>query len=130
MSFSRLGTDPLGSLDFENSLAIPEKLVYRTLRFKIQTKRRYAMNVLAANEAMVNVTFSGQNGDLRDPVPVDSTEAQIRTWVTEAVRGGSVAGIPATQNADFGDYVVDRFAPTDDRPHNLIQVRPKTPFGG
>jgi hypothetical protein len=49
--------------------------------------------------------------------------------VTEAVRNGNVPGIRGDVNADFRGYVVDRFGPTEARPHNLIQVRPKTAFG-
>jgi hypothetical protein len=81
------------------------------------------------NEARVNVTYSGQNGDLPDPVFFDSTDGDIKAWVTEAVRGGSVPGIPASPNAEFDDFVVDRYTPTEARPYNLIQLRPKTPFG-
>ena len=42
---------------------------------------------------------------------------------------GSVPGIPADQGADFTDFVVDRFAANAERDYNLIQMRPKTPFG-
>ncbi len=80
-------------------------------------------------EARVNVTYGGKNGDLPDPVHYDSTDGDIRGWVTEAVRGGNIPGIDADQGADFQDFVVDRFSANDARPHNLIQVRPKTPFG-
>jgi len=85
--------------------------------------------VVPNTEARVNVTYSGQNGDLPDPVFFDSTDGDVRAWVTEAVRNGSIPGIPAVGDADFGDFVVDRFASTEARPYNLIQLRPKTPFG-
>jgi hypothetical protein len=85
--------------------------------------------MINANEAMVNVTWNRQNGNLVDPVPLDSADGDVRQWITEAVRAGSVPGIPADGAADFHDYVIDRFAPTDARPYNLISVRPKTPFG-
>ena len=85
---------------------------------------------IVANESRVNVTWAGQNGDLPDTVSSDSTDGDVRQWVTEAVRTGHVPGIPADAAADFRDFVVDRFAATDQRPFNLIQVRPKTPFGG
>jgi hypothetical protein len=85
--------------------------------------------VIAANEARVNVTWKGQNGDLPDTVARDSTDADVRQWVTEAVRTGGVPGINADARADFSDFVIDRFAPNDARPYNLIQVRPKVPFG-
>ena len=81
------------------------------------------------DEAMVNVTWNGQNGDLPDPVSFDSTDGDILQMVTEAVRAGDVPGIPADTTATFTDYVVDRFDATDARPHKLISIRPKTPFG-
>lgn len=89
---------------------------------------------MEANEARVNVTYSGKNGDLPDPVHFDSTDGDVRAWVTEAVRTGGVPGIPADPNADFRDFVIDRFpAPANpvqgERSWNLISLRPKTPFG-
>lgn len=85
---------------------------------------------MEANEARVNVTYGGSNGDLPDPVSFDAPDGDIRQWVTEAVRTGGVPGIGVNAGADFGDFVIDRFASTEARPYNLIQVRPKTPFGG
>jgi hypothetical protein len=87
------------------------------------------MEDLVATDARVNVTYAGENGDLPDPVHFDSTDGDIRMWVTEAVANGGVPGIPADPGADFTDFVVDRFAANAERPYNLIQVRPKTPFG-
>ena len=81
------------------------------------------------NEARVNVTWDGQNGDLAQPVPYDAADGDIRAWVTEAVRNGSVPGIAEDAAAHFGDFVVERFGPTENRPYNAIFVRPKTPFG-
>jgi hypothetical protein len=81
------------------------------------------------NQARVNITIAGENGDLRDPIFFDASDVDIKTWVTEAVANGSVPGIPANRNADFTDFVVDRFAANAERPYNLVQVRPKTPFG-
>lgn len=85
--------------------------------------------VLGAREARVNVTWKGQNGDLTDTVAVDATNGEVLQWITEAVRTGSIPGITADMRADFRDYVVDRFGANDARPYNLIQIRPKTPFG-
>lgn len=91
--------------------------------------------VIPATEARVNITWKGQNGDLPDTVNWDSTPGDVKQWVTEAVRGGTVPNIAADPTADFSDYVVDRFpAPTGvvkdgERDYNLVQVRPKTPFG-
>lgn len=78
-------------------------------------------------EAKLNVTFRGENGDLRDPVQFESSDADLKRWAAEAIAAGSVAGIDA-QEADFTDYVVDRFAAREDLPNRLI-LRPKTPFG-
>ncbi len=84
---------------------------------------------IADNQARVNVTFAGSNGDLPDPVSVDASDGDIKQWVTEAVRGGGVPGIPASPTANFTDFVIDRFPPNDVRPYTLFGVRPKTPFG-
>lgn len=87
------------------------------------------VRVIRDDEARVNVTWKNQNGDLPDPVFRDAAEGDVKGWVTEAVRHGGVPGIAADVTADFRDYVVDRFPPTEARPYNLIQVRPKTAFG-
>ena len=86
-------------------------------------------DILQQYEARVNITWRGQNGDLPDPVSYDATDGDVLGWVTEAVRGGSVPGIAPDPHANFRDFVVDRFPPTAQRRHNLIQIRPKTPFG-
>ncbi len=85
--------------------------------------------VIDPTMARVNITWAGQNGDLPDPVHYDSTDGDVKGWVTESVRTGSVPGIRADPRADFKDFVVDRFGPTAQRPYNLIQIRPKTAFG-
>ncbi len=87
------------------------------------------MDSLPEDQARLNITYNGSNGDLPDPVLADSTDAQIRTIATEAVRVGSVPGIPADANADFRDFVVDRFAATTDVPIARLALRPKVPFG-
>ncbi len=73
-------------------------------------------NVIQAHEARVNITWSGNNGDLPDAVARDAADGDVRQWVTEAVRGGGVPGIPADANADFRDFVVERFPPNEARP--------------
>jgi hypothetical protein len=83
---------------------------------------------IANTEAIVNVTWAGNNGDLRDPVSFDATDEEIRTWVTEAVRTGGVINIQQDPNADFTDFVIDRFAATEETPCRLF-IRPKVPFG-
>jgi hypothetical protein len=87
------------------------------------------IRAIGPNEARVNVTFAGQNGDLPDPVSVDASDADVRSWVTEAVRTGGIPGVAAAPAADFADFVIDRFPPTEVRPFNMMSVRPKTPFG-
>lgn len=87
------------------------------------------VRVMRDDEARVNITWKQQNGELPETVYRDSAEGDIRAMVTEAVRNGGVPGIPADAAADFRDFVVDRFPPTEARPYNLIQVRPKTAFG-
>lgn len=87
------------------------------------------MNDIKDTEARVNITYGGKNGDLPDPVFFQSTDGDVKNWITEAVRAGSVPGLDAAPNANFDDYVIERFAADAVRPYNLIQVRPKTPFG-
>lgn len=84
---------------------------------------------MEAHEARVNVTFNGGNGDLPDPVAFDSTDGDVKTWVSEALQGNGVPGITVTGAVDLTDFVLDRFSATEARPFNLIQLRPKTPFG-
>jgi hypothetical protein len=84
---------------------------------------------MEANEAKLCVNFGGEYGELPDPVLYDAPEGEIRQWVTEAVRTGGIPGITQNETADFQDYVIDRTKAKEDRPYNLIQVRPKTPFG-
>ena len=85
--------------------------------------------VLNNDEARVNVTWNGQNGDLEDPVFFESTDGDLRAMVTEAVQNGDVPGIGADPNANFTDFVVDRFRATGAEDWNKIHIRPKTPFG-
>lgn len=79
--------------------------------------------------ARVNVTWSRENGDLRDPVSVDASDTDVKRMVQEALRSGGVTGIRADANADLTDFVVDRFGPNDEYPFARIIMRPKTPFG-
>jgi hypothetical protein len=81
------------------------------------------------NEARVNVTYGGANGDLPDPVSFDATDAHVKAMVGEALHTGGIPGLQAAPDADLSDYVVDRFRANEARPYNLVQMRPKTPFG-
>ncbi len=86
-------------------------------------------NVLGPNDARLGVTYDGKYADLRDPVPFDATDAQVVGWATESIQSGTAPGIPAIPTADLSGFVVERFTATPERPLNLIQVRPKVPFG-
>lgn len=86
--------------------------------------------MIGPGEARLSVTYGGQYGDLPDPVSFDAKDGDIRQWVTEAIRSGSVPGIPVDENANFQDFVIDRFTANEGRPFNQVQIRPKTPFGG
>lgn len=88
------------------------------------------VRLLDPTQARVNVTFAGQNGELPDPVLYDAPEADIKGWVTEALRTGGIPGIPASPNADLKNYVLDRFDANEARPYRLLALRPKTEFGG
>lgn len=79
-------------------------------------------------QARLNITFAGGNGDLIDPVSYDTSDDIIKQMAAKAVRTGYVVGIPASPNADFTDFVVDRFAATVELPARIM-LRPKTPFG-
>jgi len=80
-------------------------------------------------EARVNITWLGQNGDLPDLVRFDATDAEVRQWVTEAARAGSIPGIHLQADLHLNEHIVERFDANGARPYNLIQVRPKTAFG-
>lgn len=84
--------------------------------------------LFAQNQARLNVTWGGANGDLPDALAYDLTDTDVRRIATEAVQAGSIPGIPAAPDADFTDFVVDRF-PSTDETENRLFVRPKVPFG-
>ena len=81
------------------------------------------------DEARVNITWNRQNGDLPEPVNWNSTDADVKGWISEALRTGTIPGIPADANPNLQNFIVDRFEATEARPFNLIQIRPKTEFG-
>ncbi len=85
--------------------------------------------IIGNDEARLNITWNAQNGDLADPIPFDLDDSTIRQLATEAVQGGSVAGIAAEANPDFSGFVVDRFPANETTPYRRVFLRPKTPFG-
>lgn len=88
-----------------------------------------AAPVIQDYEARVNVTWANQNGDLPDPVAFDTADDALKVMLTEAITNGSIPGLRADAGVDLRDFKVDRFPPNEQRPWNLIQVRPKTAFG-
>lgn len=86
-----------------------------------------ADGLFANHMARLNVTYGGQNADLVDLIDKDLDDAAVKALATEAV----AAGLPGIDpvNADFADFVVDRFPAKDDLPARVV-LRPKTPFGG
>ncbi len=89
-------------------------------------------NVVPLNPGMarLNITWAGSNGDLPDPVPYDSSDAEVKRMAAEAVRAGYVPGVRAEGRVDLSDFVVDRFPASAEVPMARLFVRPKTPFGG
>lgn len=83
--------------------------------------------MIGIDEAVLNITYANTNGDLKDWVPFDATDADIKRFASEAIQSGSIPGIDA-QAADFTDFMVQRFAAKDDLPNRVV-LRPKTPFG-
>ena len=79
--------------------------------------------------ARLNVTWNGGNGDLKDPIPYDASDDDIKQMASEAIQNGYIAGINADANVQLGDFVVDRFNATEEIPYARVFVRPKTPFG-
>jgi hypothetical protein len=86
-------------------------------------------NLIPNDQAKLNITWQGGNGDLVDPIPFNASDEDIRTWAAEAVRTGGVPGIQADQRVDFSNFVVDRFEPTEVRTYRILMLRSKTPFG-
>lgn len=83
---------------------------------------------IGAHEAVLTITYDGEQGELPDPILYDSSEADIIRWATEAVRGG-IPGIAPRLDPDLDGYRVQRFAATDEVPNRVV-CRPKTEYGG
>ena len=81
------------------------------------------------NEARFNISYEGENGDFVDPVAFDATDADLKAWASEAMANGDIPGLPATPNADFTDFVVQRLEAKHGEAANRILLRPKVPFG-
>jgi hypothetical protein len=84
---------------------------------------------MEAHEALLNVTWQGQNGELAEPVPWDAADGDVKQMAAESIRAGNIAGIDADAAVNLQDFVVRRFDAKDDLPNRLV-IRPKTPFGG
>lgn len=80
--------------------------------------------------ARLNITIRGRNGDLPEPVAIDLPDEDVRRIAAEAVRAGTIPGIgDVGADADFSDFVVDRFPPGAGRDFHYLMLRPKVPFG-
>ena len=84
--------------------------------------------VIRDDEARVNITYGGGNGDMVTPVPYAATDHEVKAWATEVIQNGGLPGVPSDPNANLHDFVVDRIPARDGLPNRLI-VRSKTPFG-
>lgn len=85
------------------------------------------------NDAQMTITWGGQCGDLRGPVPYEATDDDLLNMATEALRTGFVDGMAPDEAADLAGFVVDRFPAVNDgpnpRPYPRVSIRSKTPFG-
>lgn len=88
-----------------------------------------AQPAMRDDQARLNITFGGFNGDLADPIGAELTDGDVKQIAAEALAAGSVIGVPAHSGADLRDFVVERFAPTEGFAYTRILLRPKTPFG-
>jgi len=84
---------------------------------------------LHANEARMNLTWMGLNGDLVEPVPFHVHDAELLRIAERALRAGAVSGISKRRKASLAGFVVDRFPATGGVTHNRVFIRPSTPFG-
>lgn len=85
--------------------------------------------MMKMHEARLNITWNGQNGELRESVYRDASDEELERFAAEAVRAGDVPGIARDPRVRFEGYVVDRLPPSDARPIPMIFLRPKTAFG-
>lgn len=85
--------------------------------------------MIQPGEAQVNVTYGGRFGEMNEPISFEAGDGDVKTWVAEAIRTGSIPGIVVDGAVDLRDFVVERFTATAARPWATISVRPKTPFG-
>lgn len=85
-------------------------------------------NVVVVNTAFVNVTYNGYNGNLEGAVNYDASSDDIKNWVKEALRTGTVPGIPVQAEVDLTDFTIDKFAADGKLPARIF-CRPKATFG-
>ncbi len=83
------------------------------------------------DEARVNVTWKGENGDMVNPVPWGAPHGDILAFAAESIRNGGVIGITADPAADLKDFRVDPHPakPDGGYSYNRFTIRPKTAFG-
>ena len=78
-------------------------------------------------EATLHIMYMGSVGCLKDTVPFNSTDEEIRQIATKAVQTGAVRGIVEDPIANFADFVTDRLVLSGEA-RGMIQLRPKIPF--
>lgn len=79
-------------------------------------------------EAVVVITYGGEQGELTSPVRFDAAHADVLAWTKEALESNSVRGISPQEEIDLSDFVVTPYVARDGLPNRLV-VRVKTPFG-
>jgi hypothetical protein len=84
--------------------------------------------MIQVGEAQISVIFAGIKANLPDPISMEVSDLYIRQHITNLIRTGKLIDFPQDSTADFRDYVVDRQAPTEDRPWFLFIVRPQTRY--
>lgn len=78
-------------------------------------------------KATLHIQYMGSIGCLKDVVPFDSTDEEIRQIATKVVQTGAIDGITEDPIANFTNFVTDRLA-LPEEVNSLIHLRPKTPF--
>jgi hypothetical protein len=81
--------------------------------------------------AVIRIQYMGSIGYYKGPFFFSATDEEVRIKATEEVRNGSIDNITEDPLADFTDFVVERMVVPETLPggtHNLISLRPKTPF--
>lgn len=88
-----------------------------------------ANRVIGDDEAIVNITWNGENGYMQQAVHYDADNNRIRAWAEEAIRTGSVPGIPADPDVNLENFEIDKYSRGAGRAINTMFIRPKVALG-